>query len=160
MKVDVRGTNFTTSLDLVVEECCKCGVVFAMTRQFQRECRNSPGPAGRSFYCPNGHGQHYTGKTDSQREREKREEAERRAVQLESDRSWYQQRLRDERDEHKTTQHKLRGTKGALTNAQRRAARGVCPVKGCHRHFANVQAHVERQHPDYVTEHGSNGQQP
>jgi C4-dicarboxylate-specific signal transduction histidine kinase len=158
MKIDVRGTNFTTTLNMVLEDCCyaNCGAVWAMTAEFVRMRKDDHA----SFHCPAGHSQQYTGKSEAQREREKREEAERRAERLEQDRSYYQERLRNEREEHKTTQHKLRGTKGALTNAQRRAARGVCPVKGCHRHFANVQAHVERQHPDYVAEHGSNGQQP
>lgn len=156
MKVDVRGTNFTTSLNMVLEDCCHegCGNVWAMTAEFVRMRKEDHA----SFHCPAGHAQCFTGLSDAEREKKKREEAEARAARLESDRSFYQDQLRREREDHKTTQHKLRGTRGALTNVQRRAARGVCPVKGCHRHFANVQAHVERKHPDYVSEHGSDGQ--
>lgn len=30
---------------------------------------------------------------------------------------------------------------------------GVCPVQNCGRSFANVQRHLDQQHPQWVTEH-------
>ncbi len=48
-----------------VEECCKCGVQFAMTmatyNHYRKHCKAS-GWATDSFYCPHGHEQHYTGR--------------------------------------------------------------------------------------------------
>lgn len=56
-----------------VEYCCNCGIPFQMTQDlFERlkKCHNT-------FYCPVGHGQHYTGETDEER-------LKRRVAQLEA----------------------------------------------------------------------------
>ena len=39
-----------------VEQCCSCGVPFAMTKETYENYLSN----GRNFYCPNGHQQHYT----------------------------------------------------------------------------------------------------
>jgi len=38
------------------ETCCNCGVAFFITKGFHSLLIKS----GQSFYCPNGHGQHYS----------------------------------------------------------------------------------------------------
>ena len=49
--------NFTVTM--VWEDCCRCGVAFGMTQDFEARRRDDH----KSFYCPNGHGQSYRGKT-------------------------------------------------------------------------------------------------
>jgi hypothetical protein len=44
------------TVNTVEETCCKCGTVFAMDEELQALRKRD----GDSFYCPNGHGQHYT----------------------------------------------------------------------------------------------------
>src|SRR3972149_10640671 len=48
--------TFTEVQTFFVEICCECGVAFALPLDFQVHKRND----GGSFYCPNGHSQHYT----------------------------------------------------------------------------------------------------
>ena len=47
--------TFTESQTLVTENCCQCGVLYAMPRGMQENRRNN----GGNFYCPNGHPQIY-----------------------------------------------------------------------------------------------------
>lgn len=52
--------------------CCVCGVTFWVTKQHDDElskCCNS-------FWCPNGHKQHFTGKSDAQKYKEERQRNE------------------------------------------------------------------------------------
>jgi hypothetical protein len=50
---------------LVQETCCACGIAFWMESKFQQRLREEK----RSFYCPNGHGQHYLGEADAAKAR-------------------------------------------------------------------------------------------
>lgn len=54
MSDDVTDNTFD---DLVLTElnCCDCTVRFAVTKTFENRRRKD----GRTFYCPNGHAQHY-----------------------------------------------------------------------------------------------------
>lgn len=116
------------SQEFVVEECCHkgCGVTFAMTVDFQRACLADH---DRWFYCPNGHTQHYAGKT----ERQKRIDAEARETAL--------------KDQLTAAVRDAEATRAALVRDRHRFANGVCPC--CDRYFANVHRHVSSQHPDY-----------
>jgi hypothetical protein len=66
----VSTVSITTTF--TIEACCTCGVQFGITDEHVRELRRSHA----WFYCPNGHQQHYTAKSDA----ELRREAERRAA--------------------------------------------------------------------------------
>ena len=51
------------NVEIIEISCCNCGVSFWITEQYNDEllrCHNS-------FYCPNGHKQYYTGKTDAEK---------------------------------------------------------------------------------------------
>ena len=58
-----RGKTFTIiePTTFVTETCYLCGVLFAMTEQYHAQ-RVDAAEKG-SFYCPNGHQQHYVGKS-------------------------------------------------------------------------------------------------
>lgn len=51
-----RGDLFTSGTQIVVETCYKCAVEFALPVAVRDARANDGAP----FYCPNGHGQHYT----------------------------------------------------------------------------------------------------
>lgn len=53
--------NFVTKY--VLEECCKCHMGFAISVDFQRRRREDHA----TFYCPNGHPQFYSGKSESEK---------------------------------------------------------------------------------------------
>lgn len=51
------------------EICINCGVRFDIPDTLQRSLKNCK----NSFYCPNGHVQHYTGKSEEEKLREERD---------------------------------------------------------------------------------------
>lgn len=43
--------------------CCNCGIVFGIEKEYDDLLRKEH----KTFHCPNGHAQHYTGETEEQR---------------------------------------------------------------------------------------------
>jgi hypothetical protein len=123
--------QFTTTY--VLEECCSCGISFAVTSEF-RERQLALKEKGQ-FFCPNGHAQHFTGKSlkdqlaAEERRRANAEEGERIA--------WAEaERLRKE-----------------AAAVKRRAKAALCPVPGCKRSFVQLARHIHTKHPEYA--HGA-----
>lgn len=127
----MRGTRIDVGLQLVTEECYLCGVLFAFPATLREKLL---GDRSRDFYCPSGHAQHYTGKTDAEKQRERAERLERQLA------------CRDEdlRSAHASN----RAIRGQVTKLKKRVANGVCPC--CQRSFVNLQRHMSGQHPDYA----------
>lgn len=53
----------STRVELEPVECCNCGVVFGISAYHNKQFLESH----KWFYCPNGHPQHYTGKTEAEK---------------------------------------------------------------------------------------------
>lgn len=53
--------NFTK--DIHIEECVNCGVPFGISMTLHDRFKKTR----ESFYCPFGHGQHYTGQNEEER---------------------------------------------------------------------------------------------
>lgn len=124
-------TQYVDGIRFETEICCSCGMPFAITAHFQKNRLNDH----KSFYCPAGHAQHYTGKSEEQklkerleRERSIREAAEARANKAES-------------------QHKQIAK--AHTKMRNRVMNGVCPC--CNRTFQNLMKHMQSQHSNELT---------
>lgn len=139
MSIATRGLKITTGLELETEDCCNCGVTFAMPASLRAEFLRDR--AGRSFYCPNGHGQHYTGEREEVRLRRELQRAQDATARAEAD-------ARRQREYREAEERAHRATKGVLTKTRKRIANGVCPC--CHRSFVNVQRHMATKHPDYA----------
>jgi predicted RNA-binding Zn-ribbon protein involved in translation (DUF1610 family) len=88
----------------------------------------------RGWYCPS------CGKTTVYSE----SEVQKLRRQLDAERS----RTLWEQDQRAATERSLAATKGQITKIKKRVGKGVCPC--CNRHFANVERHMETQHPDYA----------
>lgn len=129
-----RGSMATVRTTLVVEECCRCGTVFAFADELRQKCLDDRGPNGRQFYCPNGHAQHYTGATAAQR--------------LERELSWSRDRAARIERERDHAEARRRGQLGANTRLKKRVANGVCPC--CKRTFKDLARHMTGQHPEFV----------
>lgn len=125
-----RGETLTVGVVLVTEECCACGVLFAFPSELQDQLRRKPGPAGKQFYCPNGHPQHYLGKSMEQKLRE----AEQARANAE--------------EEARIAWAEAQQAKAEIKRQAKRASAGVCTC--CHRTFQNVARHMATQHPDAV----------
>jgi hypothetical protein len=121
----------STSVELRTEECCNCGVLFAMTENFYKERSRRKD----SFYCPAGHSQSYMGRSHQQELDEARQHAR--------DLSIANTQLADDNMDFAKKNTSLR-TKN--TDLRKRAKNGTCGF--CGRTFRNVQRHVEDQHPD------------
>lgn len=127
----VRWAHDVT-IEIITETCYSCGCIFGMTVEFQENRLADK----QRFFCPNGHGQSYTGKSASERAREAevaRDEAERarRAAEARA------QALRDQLDaaERERKRH------------EERTKNGVCPC--CKRSFVQLQRHMKAKHPEY-----------
>lgn len=124
-----RGNKITETLIFVLEECCNCGMPLFMPQYLQKRLMNNP---GTSFYCPNGHGQHYSGKTESQKRIEALEQ------QVKEEQAAYNIAINCMLDE----KNKAKKLKQQLN----RVHKGVCPC--CNRTFVNPQKHMETKHPN------------
>ena len=136
----ITGSVNIGTVVLQIASCCSCGVIFALTADLDKRRREDHG----YFYCPNGHSQHYAGKTEAQKLREQLE-----AVERQRDRA--QARGDSWRDQAHAAERSARAVKGHLTRLRRRIANGVCPC--CQRSFANVRQHIAGQHPEWAAEH-------
>lgn len=66
--------NMITELEMYVETCCNCGITFGFPKKLFSVLKEN----GASFYCPNGHSQHYTHrKSIEEKLREKEKEISR-----------------------------------------------------------------------------------
>lgn len=119
-------------------ECGNCGTLFAVPEGFLDERRKT----GATFYCPNGHGRVFR-ETNEDRLRKQLEHANRTA-------EIYKASATAARDQREAAERSNVALRGHITRHRKRAAAGVCPVPGCKRHFADVQAHIDRKHPAYV----------
>lgn len=137
----VRVTAYTEIgiVELRVEDCPNCGVLYGFTTDFEQRRRND----GKSWHCPNGHTISYS-TTEVDRQRKRAERAEREAEYARASRdSW--------RDQAQAAERSRIATKGHLTRLRRRIAAGVCPC--CQRTFSNVHRHIKGQHPEWAAEH-------
>lgn len=123
--------SFVENTWLETEICCNCGMLFAMPADMQRRRREDH----KTFFCPAGHGQHYTGPTEAdklrrevERERQVREAAEARAGKAEQN---------------------LAQVTRAHRKMRERVMNGVCPC--CNRSFANLREHMKSEHADFGT---------
>lgn len=123
------------SLTLVEETCCNCYTHFAMDQALNKKLRTN----GGTFYCPNGHGQHYT-ETEVQKLTKQLENAKKREA-------WAEQSYQREYQAHGETKKEKANVKRQLTNTRKRIANGVCPC--CHRTFVNIARHMTSKHPDF-----------
>lgn len=123
--------GFERTLLFEIETCYKCSCVFAMLAEQMRSLREK----GGSFWCPNGHSQHY---------RESEVQKLRRRLEQSQDRE------RSNREWAEATERSLAATKGVVTRIKRRVGNGVCPC--CHRTFKQLVEHMKRKHPDYREE--------
>jgi hypothetical protein len=62
----------------VLEVCCNCGIEFHMARTLYKERKRDYG----TFYCPNGHGQHYIKPGEQQKKENRIVELEQKVVQI------------------------------------------------------------------------------
>lgn len=123
-----EGLTYTETITMITVKCCNCGVVFGMTSDLQKRFLNDH---DKWFYCPNGHEQHYTGKTDAEKLKEAQTQL---AIHREA-------RYKEEREKIAALDKVKK-----LDAKIKRIHNGVCPC--CNRSFENLRRHMETKHPE------------
>ncbi len=120
----MRATYITGTITYVTETCIQCGVGFAMDEDYYNNRRADK----KSFYCPNGHAQHYLGETDA----DKLHRARAQITHLQ--------------DQKGAAERSAAAYKGQVTKIKNRVENGVCIH--CDRSFANLRNHMATVHSD------------
>jgi hypothetical protein len=117
---------------LEIESCYSCGVAFAMPQGFKKQRLQDR----QTFYCPNGHGQHYIGETEAEKLRKQLATVEAARVQANAAR-W------------KAEEAKVKAER-KLKRTEKRIKNGICPC--CQRTFSHSRlvAHIKAKHPDFA----------
>lgn len=127
------GMTYTTSVTMVTEECCSCGVIFGIPSDLHKVLQSDP---EKWFYCPSGHKQHYS-KSTEQKLREQLEAEKNKTARRET--------------EIIQLQGQLTKTGRKLRKIEKRVAHGVCPC--CNRTFQDLQNHMKTKHPEFKEQH-------
>lgn len=98
----------THTLQMAVVTCCNCGIAFSMPKDIQRRYRET----GESFFCPNGHKQHYT-KSELSKAKERIAELERHYDYMRANRNSY-------RDRYWAALNRERALKGWITRYRKK----------------------------------------
>ena len=126
---------------IYIQTCYKCGIRFGMPDYLDDKNREN----GNSFWCPNGHPQCYC-ITEVQR-------LKKELQQVESQRSRWHDRFREEACVRRTAERSNQALKGVVTRTKKRHAAGLCPC--CNRTFQQLVRHMKSKHPDYLKKDGS-----
>lgn len=130
-------------LTLVNIQCYSCGVTFGLEQSYQQTKRNNHS----SFYCPNGHAQHYPGKTEQEKEIERLKQEVRNVT---VSRDYHRDRAEEKQREAETAKRSAAASRGVVTRIKKRITKGVCPC--CRRYFRDLHQHMQGQHPDWKNE--------
>lgn len=122
------------SFNFEVIYCCNqdCLTPIVLPAELMRDLRNDR----RRFFCPMGHGQHFTGPTEAQKLQARLDSEKREA-------EWWRKKA-------KQNERSANAYKGQVTKIRGRLKNGVCPC--CNRTFQNLMAHMQTKHPDYGTD--------
>lgn len=126
----------TVQAVLTTITCSECGIAFGVPEHWRSTKRSDHS----TFWCPNGHRQHYPGQSEAERLKSELEVERRRHEFTRNDRD--AQRGRADRIEKRR-----QAQKGITTKLKRRIAAGRCP--SCKTTFAQLEAHMAAEHPHY-----------
>lgn len=140
---------FTTKLE--IETCIQCGVKYGMDAEFRRMRKEDH----KLFYCPAGHGQHYTGKSEAEKLKEQTQALQEQLRSKQETLDWYAQRNTNLHTELTKQKYSNRALKAAKTKIMNRVKNGVCPC--CNRTFQNLQNHFITVHPELLSHEDTTG---
>ncbi len=129
-----RLATFHTDTVMITEDCCNCGMLFALPKAWQDRRRDD----GATFYCPAGHPQSYT-KSRVSILQGQLEEAERKACAAKCEALNAQAQV-------VSAHAKVAEMEKASARQRKRIHACVCPC--CNRTFSNVARHMKTKHPE------------
>lgn len=135
----------SVSIQMEFCTCCHegCNVVFGMPQGMYLNRKDDHA----WFYCPNGHKQHFTGKSDAEALREKVAQLERDNQLLVKRREWAEQGRSLAQHDAKTARTRAKKAVTISRNLRQRLKTGKCPC--CEVKFDNLEEHMKTEHPRY-----------
>lgn len=119
--------------------CSECAVVYFFPEAWCERARID----GRSWKCPNGHGQRF-GESDADKLRRERDRLKQQVARAEEERDAAQKREAEARNYATMARAREVGERNRRRRVEVRIHAGVCP--DCSRTFANVARHMATQH--------------
>lgn len=121
--LDLRGNLTEYSVKLITEVCISCGIPFGIPTNYQQVIKDTH----KSFYCPNGHGQHYPGKSNEEKLREELLQKKNEVAQLAASKIQIENQL-------------------DKANAKlSKVSKGECPC--CGKLYKHLASHMKTKHP-------------
>lgn len=118
-----------------LRQCPSCGISYQAPSVYMEECRKNP---AQYFYCPAGHGRHFS-ESEADKLRRERDQLKQRASMLEEQASEASKRADK--------------AEAATKRLKKRTAAGTCPC--CQRTFSNMSEHMKHQHPQFICDTGA-----
>ena len=131
----MAALNLITSTEFVTTECSVCGIEYAIRSGYAEKRKGDHA----TFHCPNGHTQHFVGKSEAEKLREQLAAVEKERDAAIKRKEWAEQSEKaatKERDKARADRDRLR----------KRAQNGACPC--CKRTFSNLARHMAVKHPE------------
>lgn len=116
--------------------CFKCAVEFHVPTSLYTARKRD----GASFWCPNGHEQHFCETNEARLSKQ--------VERLQTQNANLLNAVESERSVRKTAERSAAATRGLMTKAKNRIAKGVCPC--CNRYFKELHRHMQDKHADYI----------
>ncbi|GEP12594.1 hypothetical protein [Methylobacterium gnaphalii] len=144
------GKTLTAEISFQRLCCSTCATVYYFPEDWCVRARIE----GRSWQCPNGHGQWF-GESENDKIRRERDRLKQDAARLQS----MAQEARESRDRayerEAAAERRASAARGQVTKLKKRAANGVCPC--CTRSFADLRRHMASRHPAFIAEEIADG---
>lgn len=132
----MAGVTFETTTSLTTINC-KCGGTYAINERYREEKART----GGYWHCPYCECSWGYGEGENARLKKEVEAAKKREQMA-------NQRADDWRVRADHEGRRAAAARGQVTKLKNRVGKGVCPC--CNRTFANLQRHMQGQHPDWA----------
>lgn len=128
---------FTSEVQMTSIICSECGAIFALSGHYISERKADH----KGFYCPNGHRQYFSGKSEAEKLRDQVIAKQQRLDQAEAEIRW-------QKEQRQATERRLAAHRGVATKLRKRASKGACPC--CMKKFPDMEKHMAENHPHYA----------
>lgn len=122
---EYRGTIKSYTTEMVAEICCNCGIPWLMPKNY----RDMLVQTHDRFFCPNGHGQSYYGKTEAEKLKDQLRQKENELAQT------------------VTAKIQIENQLDKANKKLKRVAAGQCPC--CDKTYVHLSNHMAKKHPEF-----------